>query len=371
MAVVVMTIVSIAATVSGCHWRGLNSLNLPGTAGHGAGAYIIQAQLPDVVNIQPNSRVRVADVSVGNVIRLEVENMHALVTMRIDGDVRLPANSTAKVGETSLLGSMHIELAPPTSEPPRGELKDGSLIPLSSASTYPTTEQTLASVSVLLNGGGLGYLQEINQSLATAFRGRESEMRSLLNQLDMFIAQANAQTNDIISATDSLNSLVKQIAVKKDVVDAALKTFPAALAALNDQRRTLADAVDALGKLSAVAASAVNQSGDALVKNLRNLGPILDSLANAGPALTRSLGELSTFPWPKDQIPNWWRGDYANVTVVVDLTLSRLDTGLLTGTRFEGALTRRELAWGRTIGMQPSPVTAGNPLTFPYHEGGY
>jgi phospholipid/cholesterol/gamma-HCH transport system substrate-binding protein len=371
LTVAVLTVALASTTVSGCQWRGLNSLSLPGTAGGGAGAYTIRAELPDVVNIQPNSRVRVADVNVGSVTKIQVQDWHAVVTMRINGDVHLPANSTAKVGQTSLLGSMHIELAPPKDELPQGDLRDGSVIPLGHASTYPTTEQTLASVSVLLNGGGLGYLQEINQSLAKALAGRENEMRSLLTQLDTFISQANAQTDDIISATDSLNSLVKQIAAKKDVVDAALKAVPGALAVLNDQRRTLVEAVDALGRLSAVASSTVDESGGALVKNVRNLGPVLDSLANAGPALTKSLGELSTFPWPKDQIANWWRGDYANVTVVVDLTLSRLDTGLLTGTRFEGSLTRREIAWGRTIGMQPSPATAGNPLTFPYHEGGY
>ena len=62
---------------------------------------------------QPNSRVRVGDVTVGNVTKIERQGWHALVTMRIDGDVDLPANATAKLGQTSLLGSLHIELAPP------------------------------------------------------------------------------------------------------------------------------------------------------------------------------------------------------------------------------------------------------------------
>ncbi len=110
--------------IPGCEWRGLNSLRLPGTEGAGDGSYTIQAQLPDVVVIQQNTRVRVADVNVGNVTKIEVQDWHALVTMRINGDVHLPANSTAKVGQTSLLGSMHIELAPPTDEPPRSELKE-------------------------------------------------------------------------------------------------------------------------------------------------------------------------------------------------------------------------------------------------------
>jgi phospholipid/cholesterol/gamma-HCH transport system substrate-binding protein len=359
------------ATLPACGWRGLNSFKLPGTAGGGPGSYTIQAQMPDVVTIQENTRVRVDDVNVGNVTKIELQDWHALVTMRIDGGVHVPANSTAKLGQTSLLGSMHIELAPPKGEAPVGELKDGSIIPLSHASMYPTTEQTLASVSILLNGGGLGQLQEINQAMARAFAGRESDMRSLLGQLDEFIRGTNDQTDDIIAAAESLNSLAGQVAAKDPVVDKALTTVPKALAVLAQERTKIADAIDQLGKFSAIAADAIHQSRESLVNNLRNIAPVLRSLADAGPALTKGLDGLATYPWPTSTVANWFRGDYANLTMIVDLTLSRIDTSLFTGSRWEGNLTELELQWGRTIGMQPSPVTAVNPLTVPYHNGGY
>jgi phospholipid/cholesterol/gamma-HCH transport system substrate-binding protein len=361
----------LACALSGCGWRGLNSLSLPGTEGGADGSYTIQAQLPDVVVIQQNTRVRVADVNVGNVTKIEVQDWHALVTMRVNSDVHLPANSTAKVGTTSLLGSMHVELAPPTDQPPQGELKDGSVIPLSRAATYPTTEQTLASVSVLLNGGGLGQLQEINQAFAKALAGRENDMRSLLTQLDTFIAQLNDQTDDIITATENLNALVGQVAARDDTVDKALTTIPQAISVLADSREKLANAVDALGEFSAIATSTVTQTRESLVSNLRSVAPVLRELADAGPALTKGLDFLSTYPWVKSTIPNWFRGDFANITLVIDLTLSRLDAGLFTGTRFEGDLTELELQWGRTIGQKPSPSTAGNPLIAPYRWGAY
>jgi phospholipid/cholesterol/gamma-HCH transport system substrate-binding protein len=364
-------IAACLSAIPGCEWRGLNSLRLPGTEGTGDDAYTIQAQLPDVVVIQQNTRVRVADVNVGKVTKIEVQDWHALLTMRINGDVHLPANSTAKVGQTSLLGSMHIELAPPTDEPPQGELKNGSVIPLSSASTYPTTEQTLASVSILLNGGGLGQLQEINQAFAKALAGRENDMRSLLNQLDTFISQLNEQTDDIISATEHLNSLAGQVAAKDQIVDKALTTIPQALAVLSDSRTKLADAIDALGKFGAIATSTVNQTKESLVDNLRNIAPVLRELADAGPALTKGLDFLSTYPWVKSTVANWFRGDFANITLVIDLTLSRIDSSLFTGTRWEGDLTELELQWGRTIGQMPSPYTAGNPLIAPYQWGSY
>src|SRR6201995_4696442 len=110
-----MMIMALAG-ISGCGWRGLNSLPLPGTQGNGPGSFVIQAQMPDVNNIQPNSRVRVADVTVGHVTKIERQGWHALVTMRLNSDVALPANATAKIGTTSLLGSYHIELGSPKGE---------------------------------------------------------------------------------------------------------------------------------------------------------------------------------------------------------------------------------------------------------------
>lgn len=356
----------VMLTISGCGWKGLNSLPMPGTEGDGPGAFTVQVQLPDVTTVQQNSRVRVGDVTVGTVTKIERQDWHALVTIKLDGSVNLPANAIATVGQTSVFGSTHVELAPPSHIAPEGRLHNGSLIPLSSGAAYPTTEQTLSALSLLLNGGGVGQIQEITREFSAAFAGREQDLRSLIHQLDEFIAHVNDQTGDIIAATDSLNNLVGQFAERKPVLDTALQTIPDALAVLKDQRANLAEALDRFGKFSALTADSVNQTKASLVQELKDLGPVLESLANAGPALTRSLSFLSTLPWTKETVTNAFRGDYANMTLVVDMTLSRIDSSLFTGTRWEGNLTELELQWGRTVGQMPSPYTAGNPLTIPY-----
>lgn len=357
----------VMTAVDGCEWRGVNSLSLPGTVGGGPGSYTITVQLPDVANLEQNSRVRVGDVTVGNVTRIERQDWHALVTIRLGGDVDLPANAIATLGQTSLLGSMHIELSPPKDSAPQGKLHEGSLIPLASAGAYPSTEQTLGAISLLINGGGVGQLQDITQALSTAFSGREQDVKDLIGQLERFATYLNDQASDIIAATDSLNHLVGQFADQNPVLQRALKTLPAALAVLNANRTQLADAVDRLGKFSALTGDAVEKIKHNLVAELHQLGPVVESLANAGPALTRSLSMLATFPWPNETLDKWCRGDYCNLTAVIDLTLSRLDSALLTGTRWEGHLTELEMQWGRTIGQLPSPYTAGNPLVVPYH----
>jgi phospholipid/cholesterol/gamma-HCH transport system substrate-binding protein len=355
-----------ALLATGCGWRGLNTFALPGTQGGGPGSFTIQAQLPDVDRLQPNSRVRVNDVTVGSVTRIERQDWHALVTLKLNGDVVLPANATASLGQTSLLGSLHIELAAPTDTPPEGRLHRGSLIPLSAGKAYPSTEQTLAAASVLLNNGGLGQVQDITRALSTAFGGREGDLRSLLSQLHTFIGRVNDQTDDIIKATDSLNRLVDRFAAQKPVIDKGLDTIPVALTVLNKERDNLINAVTELGKFSALAADSVNQTQTSLVQELKDLGPVLESLGNAGKSITRSLNLITTFPFAKDSLTNWFRGDYANVSLIIDLTLSRIDAALFTGTRWEGNLTKLESQWGRTIGVLPSPYTANNPLLAPY-----
>jgi phospholipid/cholesterol/gamma-HCH transport system substrate-binding protein len=354
------------AVTTGCDWRGINSVRLPGTQGWGPGSFEVQAQLANVSNIAENSRVRVADVTVGSVTGIARQGWHALVTMRLDGGVTLPANVTVKVGQTSLLGSLHIEVAPPVDEPPRGELHAGSLIPLDRSGAYPSTEQTLAAASMLLNGGGLGQVHDITTAFSVAFTGREQELRSFIERFDEFVGNLDDQKDDILAATESLNSLTGRFAARKDVLDRALHTIPQALEVLKDDREHLVEALDQFGEFSALAADSINSTKESLVQELADIGPVLAALADAGPALTRSLSLFSTFPWPKEGVLKWLRGDYANLTAIFDLTLSRLDTSLLTGTRLEGALTRLEMHWGRTIGQMPSPATAGNPLVVPY-----
>ena len=366
----VLVIALVVAAVSGCgalrNFHGANSLPLPGRVGVGPGSYTIAAQMPDVQNLKENSRVQFNDVLIGNVAKVERQGWHALVTMSIEPDAVLPANATVTVGQTSLLGTLHVELATPPGVEATGKLHNGSVIPLSSASAYPSTEQTLGAVSLVLNGGGLGQLQDITQALSTAFTGREKDLRSLITQLDKFTAYLNDQKDDIIGALDSLNNLVGQVAEQKPVLDKALKTIPAALTVLKDERGKIADALLIGPKTGALAADALEPTKENLIKEIGDLGPVEKSLADSGLALTRGLDYLTVPLFSKPPVAKWIRGDYGNLTGIFDLTMSRLDSGLFTGTRWEGNLTELEMQWGRTLGVMPSPYTARNPLVAPY-----
>ncbi|WP_227998257.1 MCE family protein [Nocardia australiensis] len=355
--------------VSGCQWDGLNSLPMPSAAGSDPNAYEVKIQMPNVTTLTRNSPVRVDDVAVGTVSNIEVQDWHALVTVNLIHDVKLPANAVAKIGQTSLLGSNHIELAAPKDVPAEGELKNGDLIPLDRAGAYPTTEQTLSSLSVVLNGGGISQLETITRELNATFNGREDAIRDLLPQLAELTATLDTQTNDIINAMDGLDRFGGQLAQQKDRVAAAIEQIHPALTVLADRRENITNTLVAVGDLSDVVQRIIARSGDDLKADLANLAPVVRTLADTGDKLVESLKVLLTFPFPMKNLGNAIQGDYMNLIMTVDLTGKRLDSNFLTGTPLGGRFGGVEGALGGLAGsaegnsdpatapLQPPPAT--------------
>lgn len=360
------TAVLIAAVLAGgCEFNGLNSLPLPGTQGGGDGSYSIEIEMPNVTTIDENSPVKLDDVTVGNVTGIKLDGWHAKVTVSLNKDVVLPANATAMIGQTSLLGSNHVQLAPPMPPvAPQGRLQPGAVIPLDRAGAYPTTEQALSSLSVVLNGGGLGQIQEISTELNSALKGREASVRSLFTQLDTLLGGLDKQKQDIIAATEGLNRLAGQVADQNKVLAGAIDGIGPALAVLNQQRTDLTNALVSLGRLGDVATKVVTSTKVDLIANLSNLAPALSALADSGQSLTQSLSILGTFPFPMNSYKNAFRGDYANLGITVDFTLARLDDALLKGTPLAGTLTNLQNTLQQNAGQG---TKAADPLQAPLH----
>ena len=99
-----------AVVLTSCNWRGIANVPLPVGRGTGSGHMTIYVQMPDTLALNTNSRVRVADVWVGTVRDIRLKNWIATLTLDVDAAVKLPANATGKIGQTSLLGTQHVEL---------------------------------------------------------------------------------------------------------------------------------------------------------------------------------------------------------------------------------------------------------------------
>ncbi|KAA0109308.1 MCE family protein [Mycolicibacterium sp. P1-5] len=324
-----------AALLAGCQFGGLNSLDMPGTAGHGRGAYTVSVELPDVATLPQNSPVMVDDVTVGSVSGLQAVQrpdgtFYAAVKLSLDSSVKLPANSTAKVAQTSLLGSQHIELAAPAGHPAQGRLAEGSVIRIAQTGRYPTTEEVLSSLGVVVNKGNLGAIQDITDAAYAAVAGRTETFVDLIPRLAELTSALNAQTDDILAAADGLDRFASILAQNKDSLARTLDSLPQALKVLNNNRANIVDAFTALQKFGTVAAKMLSATKQDFAADLKDLYPVIKALNDNRGDVVSSLDLLPTFPFTTKYLRRAVRGDYLNVFVTFDLTLRRLGESIFT-----------------------------------------
>jgi phospholipid/cholesterol/gamma-HCH transport system substrate-binding protein len=361
---------AIALVVSSCgSWKGIANVPLPGGPGTGSDAWTVYVQMPDTLALNVNSRVRVADVYFGRLRAIELKNWVATLTLDLQPGLELPKNALAKIGQTSLLGSQHVELEPPP-DPSSEQLRNGDTIPLQNATAYPTTERVLASIATILRGGGVQNLEVIQTEVNNLLTGRADQIREVLNKLDTFTDGLNQQRQDITRAIDSTDRLLSIVAQRNNTLDRVLTEFPPLIKHFAETRDLFADAVEAVGRVSVAADNALGPASDNLHTNLANLQRPLKELGKASPYLIGALKLMLTAPFSIENVPKVVRGDYLNVSLMVDLTLSALDNGVLTGTGVSGMLRALEQAWGRDpatmipdVRFTPNPHNApGGPL---------
>jgi len=296
--------------------------------------------------LNDNSRVRVADVFVGTVRAVKLTNWVPTLTLSLDKNIKLPKNATAKIGQTSLLGSQHVELAAPPNPSPE-LLKSGDTIPMKNASGYPTTEQTLASLALILRGGGIPNIEVLQDEVYNIVNGRADQIRAFLGKLDTFTARLDEQRDDIVRAIDSTNGLLGYAASRDDVLDRVLTDFPPLIKQFADKQNLFINAADSLGRLGGVANQYLAPSLGNLHQDLVALQCPLRELGRGAPYLIRALKLILVQPFDIDAVPKSFRGDYFNLSLTLDLTLSSVDNAVLTGTGFSGALRALEQSYGR------------------------
>ncbi len=365
-----LALVMVAMVLSSCgSWKGIANVPLPGGPGTGSNKMTIYVQMPDTLALNVNSRVRVADVYVGRVRAIELKNWVATLTLDLQSGIKLPENTLAKIGQTSLLGSQHVQLDSPPDPSPQ-LLRNGGTIPLKNSSAFPSTERVLASIATILRGGGVQNLETIQTEIFNVLNGRGDQIREFLNRLDTFTDQLNQQRDDITHAIDSTNRLLAVVAQRNDTLDRVLTEFPPLIKHFADTRDLFADAITALGRISVAADNALAPSSANLHTNLQNLQRPLKQLGRASPYLIGALKLMLTAPFSIENVPKVVRGDYLNVSLMVDLTLSAIDNGVLSGTGVSGMLRALEQAWGRDpqtmipdVRFTPNPHDApGGPL---------
>lgn len=316
-------LLALLLAVSACEFDGAYDLPLPGGPVSEDDSFEVTAEFADILNVVPHSVVMVDDVEVGEVVDVERVGWHARITMRVRDDVVLPANAVAQIKQVSLLGEKYVSLEEPTDAAPVGRLADGDQIPLSATGRNPEVEEVLGALSFLLSGGGVAQLGTITRELNDAMDGRTSRLRALLRELDSVVGVLDQQKGDIVHALESLDHLSATLNREKGIVGDAIDATGPAVRVLADQHRALMRLLTSLDRLGTVGTRVIRASRADLVSVLRDLGPTLGRLGDAGDQLALGLNTLLSFPFPQEA-SEVVKGDYANAAIRADIDLTNL-----------------------------------------------
>ncbi|MFI0236417.1 MCE family protein [Streptomyces sp. NPDC016845] len=355
-----------AFTVPTPSFGGVEDLPLPGGADLGAHPYSITADMKDVLSLVPQSAVKVNDVAVGRVTDIELAGgsaWSARVTMKLNGDVRLPAGTSARLEQSSLLGEKYVQLVAP--EDGTGTLAAGDRIPISRTGRNSEVEEVFGALSLLLNGGGVNQLKTITTELNSALGGRESEVRSTLRRVNTLVTDLDDHRGDITAALDGVNRLSATLAHRKEDVGTVLTDLSPGLKTLEKQRGSLMTMLRSLDRLQGVAVETIDTGKADMIADLKAIAPTVKALADSGKDLPDSLQVLLTYPFT-DEVLRGVKGDYLNT--YLDLTAEKGTTLIppLTDSagapspsptptvQEEGATTRK--GTGATKGTSPLPL---------------
>ncbi|WP_407565458.1 MlaD family protein [Streptomyces sp. 184] len=318
-------------------FTGIQDLPLPGGADLGDHPYEVTAEFEDVLSLVPQSAVRVNDVAVGRVTDIEVadDGWTAMVTMKVNGDVRLPQGAYARIEQSSLLGEKYVQLIAPPEKKQVDAQPAGALgtapgdattavlpddtkadIPLARTNRNPEVEEVFGALSMLLNGGGIEQLRTISRELNDALDGNEPQVRSMLKRVDTLMTSLDDNKDGITDALDSVNRLSATLATRKTAIGTVLEDLSPGMKVLEEQRGALVTMLRELDGLSDVAVQTIDASKEDMIADLKALGPVLKNLADAGQALPASLEVLFTYPFT-DEVLNGVKGDYLNIYLAV------------------------------------------------------
>jgi phospholipid/cholesterol/gamma-HCH transport system substrate-binding protein len=307
-------------------------------------AFELKAELSTAQAVTPGQgqTVRVAGVRVGDIVRSELREGRALVTMHLDEEFRdlVREDATALLRPKTGLKDMFLELDPGSKSAPLAD--EGFTIPVASTLPDVNPDEFLAGLDadtrdylkLLLGGAGRGLkdngddLNEVLRRFEPTYRDlaavntevgkRRTELRRLVNSLQRLNTTLGRKDSDLAELVGASSRVFRAIASERGNVSATVRELPRALRQASRSLGRVEDLARVLGPTADRVRPAIRELRDANRRTrpfaleaaprlrddirpfvretrplVRDLRPAAEGLAKGEPGLTRSVRVLN------------------------------------------------------------------------------
>lgn len=298
-------------TMSGCG-PDFGDLPLPGTDVPGD-TMEIDATFDEALNLATGATVKVNGISVGKVQEVTTEDFKAEVVMKVEKDSHIRQGATARLRYTTPLGELFVDVTNPVDG---ALLQDNAHLGTDVTDTAPTVEDSLASASLLINGGGLSQLEQVTTELNTAIGGREETIKETFRQINTFLRNANASTANFDRTLQALNRVSAVLAQREETINRAVSDFRPAVKVLRENTDEFVTMTKALVRFAGTANGIAGETKDKLILLLREVEPILAELNALEGDFRPGLRKLVQIAKALDKVVP---GDYLQLNAVIEV----------------------------------------------------
>lgn len=192
--------------------------------------YTVQVDFGDSGGIFKGAEVTYRGVPVGRVGKLSLSDEGGvLVSLDIEDDSEIPADSLAVVANRSAVGEQYVDLQPRTSEGPY--LHEGSTIPREDTRTPLPETELITSLDRMVTSVGKKDLKITVDELGKAFAGTGPDLARLVDSGNALVNTAHDNLPETIALIEDSRTVLKTQADK----GSAIKSFSRDLADLSEQ----------------------------------------------------------------------------------------------------------------------------------------
>jgi phospholipid/cholesterol/gamma-HCH transport system substrate-binding protein len=288
----------VAATLAGC-----------GTS-HASAQRTVTAYFTDVGNLSKGAQVQLADVPVGSVTSIDLHDDRAKVTMALSGAAQIPADVTAALDQTTILGSQFIELEVPKGQADgagvtEASLRNGDVI--DHTTVVPDVEQLVRAGAQVFGAVSTTELEQIIAAGGQGFAGQEASLKALINDLSAVTAGYATHTSEFTAAINGMNQLSATLAPSSGATANALSTLSTTVTDLAQQSARFETLLQAVDNLSVQGRQILDTHYPQIVTQLLALQAVAGQLSRNQGDLAGILQEL---PLNDSALPSSVRAGY-------------------------------------------------------------
>lgn len=214
-----------------------------GCGGGGGDSYHLTAYFERTVGLYESGDVQVMGMAVGRVQSIDIDGALVRVEMTIDGDVPLPADVRATIGQTQLIGERNIVLFPPWDAAKEAagaqQIGDGGVIPRERTEVPVEPDEGLEAFNDLAQSLDGDVVEQFVSDSADVLEGRGARIGEAIDQaagLGTALAEIDEQ---LVAAADNLHVLAGSLATRDEQLGSLVDRFAAATDLLAAERESI------------------------------------------------------------------------------------------------------------------------------------